>query len=170
MSRKKPTIQILLTGGTIDKHYIQSNGNMEFDDSHIESILEQGRNRNTISFEKVMLKDSLEITDTDRQLLAERCQSSDCEKILITHGTDTMVETAAYLAEHQSNLIKSKCIVLVGAMIPHEISYSDATFNVGFALGALSALENGLYIAMNGQIFDWDKVQKNYDLGEFVSK
>ena len=169
MTDKNSIIHVLLTGGTIDKHYNQSNGNMEFAETHIESILQQGRNRLNITFEEVMLKDSLDLTDNDREKIAEQCLSSSSKKILITHGTDTMVETAKFLASHQGNVAKEKCIVLVGAMIPHEISYSDATFNIGFALGALSSLNNGIYIAMNGKVFNWNEVQKNYELGEFQS-
>jgi len=163
------SIQIFLTGGTIDKHYNQANGNMEFANSHIAEILQQGRNRSEISIDSLVFKDSLELLSEDRQLIAESCHSCNSDKILITHGTDTMAKTAEYIALQQPQLLKQKCIVLVGAMIPHEISYSDATFNLGFALGALNSLENGIYIAMNGKIFNWDKVKKNIEIGEFQS-
>lgn len=161
------TTHILLTGGTIDKHYVQADGSMDFADSHIADILEQGRNRNDVIIDTIVFKDSLQMTDEDRELIANGCDTSISNKLLITHGTDTMVQTAAHIAEHFPNILKDKCIVLVGAMIPHEISYSDGTFNLGFALGALSALPNGIYIAMNGKIFEWDKVKKNLKLGEF---
>lgn len=154
-------IQILLTGGTIDKHYNPSNGGMEFKDSHIEQILEQGRITSNYSIEQLMFKDSLRMIEADRQLVANACKNLKSDKILITHGTDTMVETAQHIANKQPQLLTKKTIVLVGAMIPHEIRYSDAMFNIGFALGAVNALENGIYIAMNGEIFAWNNVCKN---------
>lgn len=160
-------IQILLTGGTIDKHYNESNGDMEFADSHITSILKQGRNRSDIKVDTIVFKDSLDMTEQDRELISNGCTQSSEQKILITHGTDTMVQTATHLAKNEPQLLTDKCIVLVGSMIPHEISYSDSTFNLGFALGALSSLENGIYIAMNGKVFAWDNVSKNLALGEF---
>lgn len=161
------TTHILLTGGTIDKHYIQANGSMDFADSHIPGILEQGRNRSDVLIDTIVFKDSLQMTDDDRELIAKGCDTSASNKVLITHGTDTMVQTAAHIVERYPNILNQKCIVLVGSMIPHEISYSDGTFNLGFALGALSALPNGIYIAMNGKVFEWDKVVKNLELGEF---
>ena len=160
-------IHILLTGGTIDKHYFEANGSMAFAGTHIPDILKQGRNRQKITIDQVVFKDSLEMTDEDRKLIATSCLNSLEKKIIITHGTDTMVETAKHIASSQAQLITEKCIVLVGAMIPYEISYSDSTFNLGFALGAVSGMQNGLYIAMNGQIFDWDNVEKNLSIGEF---
>jgi len=160
-------IHILLTGGTIDKHYIETDGSMDFVDSHIPDILKQGRNRQKITIDQVLFKDSLEMTAQDRELIATSCMNSPEKKIIITHGTDTMIETAKHIASSQAQLMAEKCIFLVGAMIPHEISYSDSTFNLGFALGAVSGMQNGLYIAMNGQIFAWDNVKKNRSIGEF---
>lgn len=160
-------IKIFLTGGTIDKHYVQSNGSMGFDCSHISEILAQGRNRSEVEIEQLMFKDSLEIIEEDRDKIALSCQSSEQDRIVITHGTDTMVATASHIAATQAQVLTTKTVVLVGAMIPHEISYSDATFNVGFALGAASTLAAGIYIAMNGKIFNWNEVTKNHELGEF---
>jgi L-asparaginase len=160
-------IQIFLTGGTIDKHYIQSNGSMAFENSHIADILEQGRNKSDVIIDKLMFKDSLEMTDDDRETIAAHCESTERDKILITHGTDTMVATAKHIATSRPDVLTTKTIVLVGAMIPHEISYSDGTFNMGFAMGVVSTLAAGIYIAMNGRVFNWDDVAKNYDLGEF---
>ena len=160
-------IHILLTGGTIDKHYIESNGKMDFADSHIVNILEQGRNRSEIEVDQVIFKDSLDITSADLTLIAETCANSKCNKILITHGTDTMIATAEYIAKNLPKITQEKCIIFVGAMIPHEITYSDSTFNIGFALGALSSIESGIYIAMNGQVFNVDNVKKNTSIGEF---
>ena len=162
-------IQIFLTGGTIDKHYIQSNGTMAFEQSHIADILEQGRNKSEIDIEQLMFKDSLEMTDDDREKIAANCESTTQERILITHGTDTMVDTASHIANTRPDLLNGKTIVLVGAMIPFEISYSDATFNMGFAMGVVSTLSSGIYVAMNGKVFDWNDVAKNYELGEFVT-
>ena len=159
--------QIFLTGGTIDKHYVQANGKMDFADSHITEILEQGRNRDDIDIQTVIFKDSLQIDDADRESIASHCNDTTSEKILITHGTDTMVKTAKHIAAQYPDIINQKTIVLVGAMIPHEISYSDATFNLGFALGAVNCLPTGIFIAMNGKIFESNKVQKNLELGEF---
>jgi len=160
-------IQLFLTGGTIDKHYIESNGTMAFEHTHIEQLLAQGRNRTEIAITQLMLKDSLEMDNDDRELIADSCQQSDANKILITHGTDTMTATAHFMAQKYPELQTNKTIVFAGAMIPYEIRYSDAEFNLGFALGALSALNKGIYIAMNGKIFNYDQVSKNLELGEF---
>ncbi len=154
-------IQIFLTGGTIDKHYNQSNGSMDFDEEHISDILKQGRTTADISVEKLLFKDSLDMDDSDRDAIVKACAESAADKIVITHGTDTIVDTAKYLVAKQPELLSTKAIVLVGAMIPYEIRYSDAEFNIGFALGAAAAKDAGVYIAMNGKLFDWDKVQKN---------
>lgn len=156
-------IQIFLTGGTIDKYYNQSNGAMEFNETHIPQILEQGRNRAKTSIEQLLFKDSLDMTAQDRALVADACANSDATKIVITHGTDTMVETAQQIARDKPEVLEGKTIVLVGAMIPYEIRYSDASFNMAFALGAVSALSAGIYIAMNGEIFDYANVRKNRD-------
>ena len=110
-----------------------------------------------------MLKDSLDMIEADRQMIADACESSPTDKILITHGTDTMVETAHHIANKKPLLLKQKVIVLMGAMVPHVVHDSDASFNLGFALGAVSTLNTGIYIAMSGQVFLWDKVRKNKD-------
>ncbi len=157
------SIKIILTGGTIDKHYNESNGEMDFTESHIPELLELGRNRANIELEQAMLLDSLGMTDTDRQTILESCKSSVQDKILITHGTDTIVETATVLGEAKIN----KTIVLVGAMIPFVFKHSDANFNMGFALGAVQCLSHGVYVAMNGKVFAWDAVTKNREQGIF---
>jgi len=159
------TIKIILTGGTIDKHYNQSNGELNFKESYVSEMLALGRNKTDISIEQVMLKDSLQMSDDDRQTILKVCKKSNEDKILITHGTDTMVQTAQTLAEAKLN----KSIVLVGAMVPFVFKHSDALFNLGFALGALQTCSSGVYIAMNGVVFDWDKVLKNLKLGQFES-
>lgn len=160
------SIKILLTGGTIDKHYNESNGELDFTETHIPELLELGRNHSDIEIEQPLFLDSLEMTDKDRQIILQACRKTQQDKILITHGTDTMVETATVLA----NQPMDKTIVLVGAMIPFVFKHSDADFNMGFALGALQCLPFGVYVAMNGKVFDWDKVIKNRDLGVFETK
>lgn len=159
------SIKLILTGGTVDKHYNESNGALDFKETHIPDLLKLGRNRIEIEIEQTMLKDSLEMTDSDRQKVLKSCEASQQDKILITHGTDTIVETAIVLGK--ANL--DKTIVLVGAMIPFVFKHSDAVFNMGFALGAVQCLPQGVYVAMNGTVFDWDAVIKNREQGIFES-
>lgn len=154
-------IQILITGGTIDKHYMEHNGALDFAETKIPSILEQGRFNAKVKYQTVMLKDSLDMNNDDRKKITDACKTIQATKILITHGTDTMVETASYIANNEPILVSEKAIVLVGAMVPKTLKNSDANFNMGFALGALSVLDAGVYIAMSGQIFPWNKVHKN---------
>jgi L-asparaginase len=157
------SIKILLTGGTIDKSYNESNGELVFSKTHIPEILELGRNRSEILVEKIIFKDSLQMDAADRHKILAACTRAPEEKILVTHGTDTMVETAKVLGEQALD----KTIVLVGAMVPFVFKHSDAAFNMGFALGALQTLPAGVYVTMNGKVFDWDKVVKNLGLGIF---
>jgi len=159
------TIKLLLTGGTIDKHYNESNGELDFAETHLPEILKLGRNQSEIVIEQLMLKDSLDMTDADRNVILEACQKSKQSKILITHGTDTMVETARVLGDEKLG----KTIVLVGAMVPYVFKHSDALFNVGFALAAVQVLSEGVYVAMNGKIFNYDEVMKNKEKGQFES-
>jgi len=160
------TIKLLITGGTIDKQYDELNGELIFTQSGVEDMLTQGRVKLDISLETVMLKDSLDMDDSDRQQIFESCLACDEPQIVITHGTDTMVETSQVLATK----IKDKTIVLLGAMVPYQFKNSDALFNLGCAIAAVQTLENGVYITMNGKIFNYDEVIKNKDLGEFQSK
>ncbi len=157
------SIKLLLTGGTIDKAYNESNGELHFVETHIPELLKLGRNRSDIEIKQLLLKDSLDMTEADRQSIADACTNSKQDKILITHGTDTIVDTGKSLAA----LGLDKTIVLVGAMIPYVFKHSDAVFNTGFALGALQALQPGVYITMNGKIFNWENVVKNREIGEF---
>ena len=157
------SIKLILTGGTIDKHYNESNGALDFKETHIPDLLKLGRNRSDIEIEQRILKDSLEMTDSDREKILESCKASQQSKIIITHGTDTIVETATVLGKENID----KTIVLVGAMIPFVFKHSDAVFNMGFALGTVQCLPHGVYVAMNGKVFDWDDVAKNRDLGVF---
>jgi len=126
-------------------------------------MLAQGRAKLEISPETVMLKDSLDMDDNDRQQILKSCVACGESQIVITHGTDTMVETSQVLAAE----IKDKTIVLLGAMVPYQFKNSDALFNLGCAITAVQTLENGVYITMNGKVFNFDEVSKNKELGEF---
>lgn len=156
-------IRILLTGGTIDKLYSVEEGELNFDESHVEEMLDRANVTAGIVVEELMLKDSLDISDNEREQILQACEACEEECVLITHGTDTMVETAELLGEAGID----KTIVLVGAMIPYTVRDSDAFFNLGFALSAVQLAPGGVYIAMNGELFDWDNVSKNYDEGRF---
>ena len=158
-------IKLLLTGGTIDKSYNESNGELHFIETSIPELLALGRNKTHVLVEKVVFKDSLDMIDGDRQDILTACKASSENHILITHGTDTMVDTAKVLANVPE--LQAKKIVLVGAMVPYVFKHSDAMFNIGFALGALQCVSQGVYIAMNGIIFPWDEVIKNKSLGIF---
>jgi L-asparaginase len=157
------SIRIFITGGTFDKEYNELNGELFFKDTHIPELLKLGRSRVTVNIRTLMMIDSLEMTDNDRDLIADNCIKSGEEKIIITHGTDTMAETAKILAEK----IKNKTIVLTGAMIPYKFGSSDGLFNMGSALAFVQSLQHGVYIAMNGRYFHWDNVRKNKQTGEF---
>ncbi len=157
------TIKVFITGGTIAKRYDELSGKLVFDSTHFEKMLLQGRNKAEVTVETLMLKDSLEMTEDDRNHILKVTTNTPSNHILITHGTDTMVQTAKALAS-----IKGKTIVLVGAMIPYAFKNSDALFNVGCALGAVSILGEGVFIVMNGKIFNWDAVVKDTQQGIFV--
>lgn len=156
-------IQIFVTGGTFDKEYNELNGSLFFKDTHLPEMLEKGRSRLEVSVDTLLMKDSLEFDDKDRQLISSACLSASSDRILITHGTDTMVQTAQYLAAQ--NLAKT--IVLTGAMIPYKFGSSDGMFNLGSALAFLQILAPGVYISMNGKIFATNNVRKNLEKGEF---
>ena len=156
-------IRILLTGGTIDKLYSVEEGELSFEESHVEEMLDRANVTADIVVEELMLKDSLDISENEREQILQACEACDEECVLITHGTDTMVETAELLGEAGID----KSIVLVGAMIPYTVRDSDAFFNLGFALSAVQLAPGGVYVAMNGELFDWDNVSKNYDEGRF---
>lgn len=156
-------IKILITGGTFDKEYDELNGKLFFKDTHLPEILKLGRSNLTVSVRTLMMIDSLEMTDADRDLIINHCNQCDEEKIVITHGTDTMEQTAKLLGE--KNL--DKTIVLTGAMIPYKFGSSDGLFNLGSALAFVQTLPKGVYVAMNGKYFDWDNVRKNKATGIF---
>jgi len=156
-------IRIFITGGTFDKEYNEITGKLYFKDTHMREILDLGRSKLDVSIRTLMMIDSLDMTDSDRNLILENCISTKGDQIIITHGTDTMTDTARLLAT--GNL--EKTIVLTGAMIPFKFGTSDGLFNLGNALGFVQSLPHGVYIAMNGQCFDYDKVKKNKGTGVF---
>ncbi|GMT43623.1 MAG: asparaginase [bacterium] len=158
------TIKIFLTGGTFDKEYNELNGTLFFKNTHLPEMLALGRSRVEVDIKTLMMVDSLDMTDEDREAVAQNCLKTDADKILITHGTDTMVKTARVLAER----VKNKTIVLTGAMIPYKFGSSDGLFNLGSSLAFVQTLPAGVYISMNGKYFDWDNVRKNKKIGEFV--
>jgi L-asparaginase len=156
-------IKVLITGGTIDKAYNTSTGELAFVETHIIDMLNRSRSMADTLSEVLFLKDSLEITHDNRALILAKCLESKEDAILVTHGTDTIVETAQLLGEN----IQDKTIVLFGAMTPYSVNQSDALFNLGFALSSVQTQSAGVYIAMNGKVFNFDKVQKNKSLGIF---
>jgi len=156
-------IKIFVTGGTFDKEYNEITGELFFKDTHLNEMLRLGRSQATVEVRTIMMVDSLSITDDDRQIILQNCLKTKENKILITHGTDTMVETASLLAKHITN----KTIVLTGAMIPYTFGSSDGLFNLGSALAYVQVLPNGIYIAMNGRYFLWNNVRKNKKTGYF---
>jgi L-asparaginase len=158
-------ICIFITGGTFDKTYDEIHGTLTFKDTHLPEMLRLGRSRVAVSIRTLMMIDSLEMTDADRELIVRSCAQCSHSRIVITHGTDTMVETAAALARG----VTGKTIVLTGAMIPYAFGSSDGLFNLGSALSFAQVLSPGVYIAMNGQHFEWDRVRKNRDTGVFES-
>jgi len=157
------TIQLFVTGGTFDKQYNELTGELFFKRTHIEDMLRLGRCRLAVTVETLMMIDSLEMTDAGRRLILERCAASPANRIVITHGTDSMEQTAAVLGQG----IADKTIVLTGAMVPYQFGSSDGMFNLGTALGFVQALGPGVYVAMNGRCFPWHSVRKNRELGIF---
>ncbi len=156
-------IRILITGGTFDKEYDEINGRLFFKDSHLPEMLALGRARLDLEVRTLMMVDSLDMTDADRTLIAEQCRATPGERIVITHGTDTMAETARFIAER----VQGKIIVLTGAMIPYKFGSSDGLFNLGSALAFVQALPTGVYLAMNGRCFTANSVRKNKQTGMF---
>ncbi|QBE64002.1 asparaginase domain-containing protein [Pseudoduganella lutea] len=157
------TLRIIATGGTFDKHYNELNGTLGFAESHLPEAIARARMTAPVELELLPLLDSLDMQDADRARVLASCQAAPERAIVIVHGTDTMKETAAVLGPAALD----KTIVFTGAMIPYQIAGSDAFFNLGFACGVAQALPVGVYVAMNGQIFAWDNVQKNRAAGVF---
>jgi len=161
-------IQIYVTGGTFDKDYNYITGNLFFRDTHLPDMLSTGRCTLDIDVKTLMMVDSLEMTEPDRLVILHNCQRTKARQIVITHGTDRMVETATYLAQKEW---KDKTIVLVGAMIPYAFgTSSDGFFNLGSALAFAQSMPPGIYISMNGRCFPWNEVEKNTQTGFFEGK
>jgi len=157
------SIRVFITGGTFDKEYNELDGKLFFQDTHLPEMLKLGRCNLDVELRTLMMIDSLEMGVDERELIVFQCNRSDENKIVITHGTDTMTETAKVLAEK----VKDKTVVLTGAMIPYKFGSSDGLFNLGSALAFVQTLPHGIYIAMNGKIFNWDNVRKNKQTGQF---
>ncbi len=159
------SIRLYITGGTIDKVCNQTNGELEFNQTHFPEMLSRARIEVEIKTEILLFKDSLDMDDNDRKLILKSCVECEEERILITHGTDTMCETAKLLGLN----LKNKVVVLFGSMVPYTVNNSDAFFNLGCALGSLNLLDPGVYVAMNGRTLSWNDVVKNRSLGVFQS-
>jgi L-asparaginase len=157
-------IRILVTGGTFDKDYDELTGRLFFRDTHLPEMLRRGRSMLDIQLETVMMIDSLDMTDEDRARIVSRARDCEERSVVISHGTDTMVETARALA---AGRIEGKTIVLTGAMVPYAFGSSDGLFNLGSALSFVQVLPAGVYVAMNGQHFRWDACRKNKATGCF---
>lgn len=158
-------IEILVTGGTFDKEYDEFTGRLFFQRTHLREMLQLGRSRIAVRIRRLMLVDSLDMTLADRKRIRAACKSSSSNRIVITHGTDRMVKTARYLAAEDLG----KTIVLTGAMIPYKFGSSDGLFNLGSALSFVQVMAPGVYVAMNGRVFDWNNVKKNRKTGIFQS-
>ncbi len=158
------SIKLFLTGGTIDKKYDEISGKLDFDGSHFDQMLSQSRVRELLVTQQLFLVDSLDITDHQRQEIVVAVTGAAEARILISHGTDTMVQTAQALADTK---LPNKTIVLFGAMLPFSVDGSDALFNFGAAVSSVQLLPTGVYVVMNGRVFDYDKVTKDLKLGEF---
>ena len=156
-------IRLLVTGGTFDKEYNELEGTLFFKDTHVREMLGLGRCRLDVDVRTLMMIDSLEMTDVDRETILRSCLAPGSDRIVITHGTDTMAETARYLGER----VKDRTIVVTGAMVPYTFGSSDGLFNLGSALAFTQSLPPGVYVAMNGRCFDWHNVRKVKSSGVF---
>ena len=156
-------IKIFATGGTFDKEYNEINGKLFFKKTHLSELLDLGRSQLNVQIETLMMVDSLDMTDHSKKYIVNKCKEENTDHIIITHGTDTMVDTAALIAKE----IKDKTIILTGAMIPIKFGSSDGLLNLGSALPFIQVIEPGVYITMNGRYFKWDNVRKNKKLGVF---
>lgn len=156
-------IRLFVTGGTFDKEYDEIHGTLDFADTHLPEMLDLGRCRLDVRVRTLMMVDSLEMTDADREVVARNCRAVSEPHIVVTHGTDTMVDTARALA----GSVEGKTVVLTGAMIPFAFGSSDGLFNLGGALTAVQVLPAGIWITMNGRVFPWDNVRKDRSTGVF---
>jgi L-asparaginase len=158
-----PAVRILVTGGTFDKNYDELEGRLRFRETHVPEMLRLGRSRIPVEVETLMLIDSLDMTEDDRQRILAACRQAPEAHIVVTHGTDTLEQTARVLGE----ATLPKTIVLTGAMVPYTFGSSDGLFNLGSALAFAQALAQGTYVAMNGRCFHWEEVRKNKRSGVF---
>ncbi len=158
-------IQVFVTGGTFDKEYNFITGELYFKDTHLKEMFERGRSTIDVDIKTLMMIDSLEMTEEDRNIVIHNCRKSNYKSIVITHGTDRMVSTAKELA---ASNIENKTIILTGAMVPYAFgTSSDGFFNLGSAMAFSQTLPPGVYVVMNGRYFDWDNVKKNRRTGNF---
>ena len=156
-------IRVFVTGGTFDKTYDEIEGTLAFGDTHLPEMLRLGRCHVDVTVRTLMMIDSLSMTAEDRAIIVRNCLTCEESRIVVTHGTDTMVETAAALAAG----VTGKTIVLTGAMVPYAVGSSDGLFNLGSALSFAQTLPAGVYVAMNGRHFAWNRVRKNKEAGIF---
>ncbi len=162
-------IRVFVTGGTFDKRYDELTGALSFGETHLPEMLRLGRSRVEVSVRTLMMIDSLDMSDAQRAIVVQACREAAESQIVVTHGTDTMVETARALADamEREASAERKTIVLTGAMVPYAFGSSDGLFNLGSALSFVQVLQPGIYIAMNGRYFTWDRVRKNKQTGVF---
>ena len=163
MAGRDDRIRVFITGGTFDKEYDEINGRLYFKDSHVPEMLALGRCRLDLEIRTLMMVDSLEMSDADRSIIVEQCRATPEDRIVITHGTDTMEVTARAIAA----TVQDKTVVLTGAMVPYKFGSSDGLFNLGSALAFVQALPCGVYVAMNGRCLRADSVRKNRQTGIF---
>ncbi|WP_455392177.1 asparaginase domain-containing protein [[Eubacterium] cellulosolvens] len=157
------SIKILITGGTVDKEYDESTGKLYFEKTHIPEMLKLGRSRLNIKITKIMMIDSLSLTDSDMKKILKNCKNSKEDKIIVTHGTDKITDTAKFLGKN----IKDKTIILTGSIKPFIFRDSDSLFNLGSALAFVQTLPQGVYISMHGKYFNWNNTKKNKQKNEF---
>ncbi|MBD3236361.1 MAG: asparaginase [Candidatus Eisenbacteria bacterium] len=163
------TIRLYVTGGTFDKEYDEINGRLFFKDTHVRDMLKLGRCNLDVDVRTLMMIDSQEMADVDREIMLKSCAEATPSRIVITHGTDTIAQTAVYLGRHleADERLRAKTVVLVGALIPYTFGSSDGLFNLGSAVAFAQVLPPGIYVAMNGRSFDWHNVRKNRKTGFF---
>ncbi|MEY2595652.1 MAG: hypothetical protein RI965_924 [Bacteroidota bacterium] len=156
-------IKVFITGGTFDKEYNELTGELFFKETHLHEMLRLGRSNLNLDITTLMMIDSLDMKDEHREMIAKACMDAPHDRIIVTHGTDTMAVTAKFLAD----TIKEKTIVLTGAMVPYKFGSSDGLFNLGSSLAFVQTLPHGVYVAMNGKYFEGRNVRKNKSTGEF---
>ena len=157
------SLRILITGGTFDKEYDEINGQLSFEETHVPEMLKLGRCTVPTEVRTIMMIDSLDMTDADREVIVHNIKSVPEDQIVITQGTDTMAETAAFIAKEKLE----KTIVITGAMIPYKFGSSDGFFNLGSSIAFAQALPHGVYVVMNGRYYNWNNVRKNKQTGFF---